>query len=247
MNPKAKDEQKEDNNEIQYDVVEEEDENDDSVPEPAPAPALKPEKSRSRSNPRSTRQKDDLSSVVSDEFGAKAAYFEALAMKAAVSGGSKKKKRSGTGSDVSGSTASKYSGAPSGASSKHSEKFQQFLDRRASKSGDSGSPPQPPRTMPNQKPPSGRPQDVSSRAERYASEKVDEMIASRSNIPGSTVPLDFRGRPMDEETGAFPTLPRTAAQSPNARAAAEELAAARVEAMMQNLSENNLEEDEGEI
>ncbi|KAL3917357.1 MAG: hypothetical protein SGILL_004752, partial [Bacillariaceae sp.] len=226
-------------------IVEEDTENDDSVQEPSPAPALKPVKSRSRSNPRTTRQKDDLSSVVSDEFGAKAAYFEALAMKAAVSGGSKKKKRSGTGSDVSGSTASKHSGAPSGASSKHSEKFQQFLDRRASKSGDSGSPPQPPRSMPDTKPPSGRPQDVSTRAERYASEKVDdlmEQMASNNN----NVPLDYRGRPMDEETGAFPKLPRTA-QSPNARAAAEDLAAARVEAMMKNLSENNLEADEGEI
>jgi hypothetical protein len=234
-------------------IVEAEDENDDSVANEAPVPARKPGKSRSHSNPRSTLQKDDLSSVVSDEFGAKTAYFEALAMKAAVSGGSKKKRRSGSGSDVSGSTASKHSAAHSGASSKHSEKFQQFLDRRASKSGDTGSPPQPQRSMPNKKPPSGRPQEVSSRAERYASEKVDEMIeqmASRSN-PGN-VPLDYRGRPMEEETGAFPTLPRPigngpVALNPNASAAAEDLAAARMEAMMQNLSPHNLEEDEGEI
>jgi hypothetical protein len=57
---------------------------------------------------------------------------------------------------------------------------------------------------------------------------------------------------MEEETGAFPTLPRPigngpVALNPNASAAAEDLAAARMEAMMQNLSPHNLEEDEGEI
>ncbi|KAL3924707.1 MAG: hypothetical protein SGILL_000879 [Bacillariaceae sp.] len=223
------------------DVIVEEDETDEEDSKVAPAPPSKPEKSRSRSNPRSSRQKDDLSSVVSDEFGAKAAYFEALAMKAAT-GGSKKKKSRSTGSDVSGSTASKHSGA----SSKHSEKFQQFLDRRSSKSGDASSPPQPARAMPDTKPPRS---DVSSRAERYAAEKVDEMIdAMGSNQQPNGVPLDFRGRPMEEETGAFPTVPRPSGKgSPNARAAAEDLAAARVEAMMQNLSPHNLEFDEGEI
>ncbi|KAG7339527.1 hypothetical protein IV203_034524 [Nitzschia inconspicua] len=254
-------------------IVEEDDEETEAeTVDDAPSPA--PVKSRSRSNPRSSRQKDDVSSVISDEFGAKTAYFEALAMKAAVSGGSKKKKRS-PGSDVSGSTHSKTSVA----SSKHSDKFQQFLDRRASKSDTSSQaapapPPPPPPSfpppMPKSKPPTGR-QDVSSRAERYASEKVEEMIETmtasssgggprnnknnmNNNVAKDGRILDYRGRPMDqEETGAFPTLPRPIPPSNNrlyassSRAAAEELAAARVEAMMASLSTDALEDDEGEI
>jgi hypothetical protein len=224
-------------------IVEEDDEENDEKEDSSEkkndaAPSL--EKSRSRSNPRS-RQKDDVSSVISDEFGAKTAYFEALAMKAAVSGGSKKKKRRSPGSDVSSSTSSQ---------SKHSEKFQQFLDRRASKSSDSQQPPQQ-QQMPNKKPPTGR-QEVSNRAERYASEKMEEMMEHMAEQPNnnSSVPLDYRGRPMEEETGAFPTLPRPPThknQVASSRLAAEELAAARVEAMMRNLSAQNLDGEEGEI
>jgi hypothetical protein len=115
--------------------------------------------------------------------------------------------------------------------------------------------------------------DISRRAERYASEKVEEMIGtlttsstSRSSRHGHSRHghiLDYRGRPMEqEETGAFPTLPRpvSSSSSPSSsshnqnklystasRAAAEELAAARVEAMMANLSTHKLEDNEGEI
>lgn len=197
---------------------------------------------RSRSNPRSRQHniKDDLSSVVSDGFGAQSAYMEAIAMKAAVSGG-KKKKRS-QGSEVSAATShSRQSpsevNSNTSASSKHSDKFQQFLDRRASKETS-------PQQLPDHKPPSGR-AEVSNKAEKYASEKVDEMMDSKAG-------RDNRGRAKEdyEETGAFPTLPVSANPSPvndASRMAAEELAAARVEVMMQTLSSQNLEDHEAEI
>ena len=105
--------------------------------------------------------------------------------------------------------------------------------------------------MPSKKPPTGR-QEVSNRAERYASEKMEEMMENMAGQPNtnSSVPLDYRGRPMEEETGAFPTLPRPPTnknQVASSRLAAEELAAARVEAMMRNLSAQNLDGEEGEI
>ena len=215
----------------------------------------------SRSDPRS-RQNDDLSSVISDGFGAKSAYLEALAMKAAVSGGSsKKKKRRSTGSDTSVATNS----------SKHSEKFKQFLDRRSPPNKDSDnsnnrqSPPkEQEQPLPSKKPPiptGGRSELLSNRAEKYASEKVNEMMdvmAGRSSNKDNNNTNKGRSKEEYEETGAFPTLSRTSAPPPPmgrtpthndaARIAAEELAAARVEIMMQRLScAQNLEDDEAEI
>lgn len=177
---------------------------------------------RSRSNPRSRQKSDDMSSVVSDGFGSQSAYLEAIAMKAAT-GGKKKKKRS-QGSEVSAASGgpSEVSGSSAG-NSKHSEKFQQFLDRRASREASS-----PPQQISTERPPSGRP-DVSSRAEHYASEKMNEMMDSMADRD-------------NRETGAFPTDPSSKSQM-----AAEELAAARVETMMQTLSSQNLEDNEGEI
>merc|ERR1712238_452082 len=155
-------------------------------------------KSRSRSNSRQRQNNDDLSSVISDGFGAKSAYLEAIAMRAAVSSVSKKKKkRRSPGSDVSAATNSRS--------------------------------------------------EVTSRAERYASEKVDEMM---DVMAGRT---DHKGRSKEdcEETGAFPTVARPTAlpahHNDAARIAAEELAAARVEVMMQRLSTRNLEDEEAEI
>ena len=202
------------------------------------------DRSRSKSNPRSRQNnKDDLSSVVSDGFGAQSAYLEAIAMKAAT-GGKKKKKRP-QGSEASATSASATSSKPSGVSgvsgsSKHSDKFQQFLDRRASRES---SPSQHQQQHQHQqqnseeKPPSGR-SEVSNRAEKYASEKVNEMMDSMADRD-------------NRETGAFPTAPNTnAASNPSidaSRMAAEELAAARVEVMMQTLSSQNLEHNEVEI
>jgi hypothetical protein len=210
-------------------------------PKSSLSPVPRPDNQRSRSNPKSRQSNSsDVSSVISDEFGAKTAYFEALAMKAAV--GSKKKRRS-PGSEVSSSSGSK-----------HSDKFQQFLDRRASKgdSTDLSEDQQLQQQLPSKKPPTGR-EEVTARAERYASEKVEEMMDSMAGRNNLGVPLDYRGRPLEEETGAFPTLPRPVRRDPgigtnSARLAAEELAAARVEAMMQSLSARNaVDEEEGEI
>merc|ERR1712238_142068 len=198
-------------------------------------------KSRSRSNSRQRQNNDDLSSVISDGFGAKSAYLEAIAMRAAVSSVSKKKKkRKSPGTDVSAATNS----------SKQSEKFQHFLERRASKDGDNNRQSPPPKEEqqqnPNKKPPNSR-SEVTSRAERYASEKVDEMM---DVMAGRT---DHKGRSKEdyEETGAFPTVARPTAipahHNDAARIAAEELAAARVEVMMQRLSTQNLEDEEAEI
>jgi hypothetical protein len=225
------------------DIIVEDDEDETTVDDTT---AQTPTKSsgRSRSNPRSRQHniKDDLSSVVSDGFGAQSAYMEAIAMKAAVSGGSKKKKKRSQGSEASAATShSRQSpsevNSSTSANSKHSEKFQQFLDRRASKETS-------PQQLPDHKPPTGR-TEVSNKAEKYASEKVDEMMDSMAG-------RDNRGRAKEdyEETGAFPTLPVSATPNPvndASRMAAEELAAARVEVMMQTLSSQNLEDHEAEI
>eukprot|EP00531_Pseudo-nitzschia_arenysensis_P016689 CAMPEP_0116130754 /NCGR_PEP_ID=MMETSP0329-20121206/8646_1 /TAXON_ID=697910 /ORGANISM="Pseudo-nitzschia arenysensis, Strain B593" /LENGTH=1517 /DNA_ID=CAMNT_0003625149 /DNA_START=176 /DNA_END=4729 /DNA_ORIENTATION=+ len=205
-------------------------------------------KERSRSNPRSRQNnKDDLSSVVSDGFGAQSAYLEAIAMKAAT-GGKKKKKRPQ--SEASGASGTQRSEAS--AKSGHSEKFQQFLDRRASReqSGEfvmqqeqqeqQQEQEQEQEQLPDHKPPRS---DVSSRAEKYASEKVNEMMDSMADRD-------------NRETGAFPTATTTTTNSSStnnkptndaSRVAAEELAAARVEVMMQTLSSQNLEDNEAEI
>lgn len=201
------------------DVIHEDgEEEDDSAVEKGPETRQKEEKLRSRSNPRSSRQSGDVSSVISDEaFGAKTAYLESIAMKVAVSG-SKKKRRSG--SDTSGS------------SSKHSEKWQRFLDKKngtGERSADQSS--------------TG---DVSKAAEKYAAEKVEEMMTLMANRSQST---EFKSRPMEEATGGFPVLEKNPrydeSRKTESAIAAEDLAAARVEAMMQALSNHNL--DEGEI
>jgi len=209
----------------QPDVIAEDDEEtsvEESTQTPIKSPASHDSTSKRRS--RSKTKPDDLSSVVSDGFGAQSAYLEAIAMKAAVSGGSKKKKKRSPGSEVSASTSHSKPSPGSEVSTgnaKHSEKFQQFLDRRASKEGKESSPS--PQQLPDHKPPSGR----------------SEVI-------------DHRGRVKEdyEETGAFPTLPGSNNTSPAndaSRMAAEELAAARVEVMMQTLSSQNLEDNEAEI
>jgi len=211
------------------DVIVEGDEDDDEqsgAHEKARESHNQRDKPRSRSNPRPSRQ-SDVGSVISEEaFGAKTAYLEAIAMKTAVSG-SKKSKRKSTGSDTGGSV-----------SSRHSEKWQRFLDKKgsatASSQGEQGSN-----------------NDVSRAAEKYAAEKVEEMMemmAQRNN----TTP--FQSRPMEEATGAFPSVqnsrpPYSADQADRERKndssrAAEDLAAARVEAMMQALSGQDMEEGE---
>eukprot|EP00529_Nitzschia_sp_RCC80_P002674 CAMPEP_0113506748 /NCGR_PEP_ID=MMETSP0014_2-20120614/36080_1 /TAXON_ID=2857 /ORGANISM="Nitzschia sp." /LENGTH=1702 /DNA_ID=CAMNT_0000402277 /DNA_START=14 /DNA_END=5118 /DNA_ORIENTATION=- /assembly_acc=CAM_ASM_000159 len=144
---------------------------------------------RSKAPRSKSKAGSDVSSVISDEqFGAKNAYLEAIAMKAAVSGGSKKKKRR-SGSEVS---------SESGSSAKHSAQFQKFLERRsASKdttsditSNSHGN------RLPPKKPPTGRVDSVSARAERYAAKKVEQMMGGDH---------EDSGRSPEEEIGAFPT------------------------------------------
>jgi hypothetical protein len=231
-------------------IVEEDDDTEDESHQEnskSPETRQKIEQSRSQSNPRSSRH-SDVSSVISDEaFGAKTSYLEAIAMKAAVSG-SKKKRRNTTGS--------KTGSEASSTSSKHSEKWQRFLDKKAA--GASGSPQQEQDVN----------EEVSRTAEKYAAEKVEEMMEIMSQRNRSAQKGGFPGRPMEEATGAFPSVENSRASYPayqfsqsrseegenmservsrksESARAAEDLAAARVEAMMQALSSQNL--DEGEI
>ena len=206
-------------------IVEEEEDEDDTVDLKDLHLSEEQEKerqlpSRSRSDPTGKGKRggqNDVSSVISDEFGAKTAYLEAIAMRTAVSG-SKKSKRRSTGSSVVSSSSSSRN------SERHSEKWQQFLDRKKSGNG---------RGDDNRSKQSS--EDVSKAAEKYAAEKVDEMMEMMASRPPSGG--------FGDETGAFPTSSRSYAASQ----AAEDLAAARVEAMMRALSNNNLDEDEGEI
>ena len=222
------------------DIIEEEEEEEDEETEMSSdvGREVQPkERARSRSNPRSSsRGRSDVSSVISEEFGAKTAYLDALAMKTAVSGSKKKVKR-----NQPSSAASDTSRA-----SEHSEKWQQFLDRKAAK-GES-----PAGSRANSS------TNVSTAAEKYASEKLDEMMARSRPSPAEAY------HPAEDGTGAFPTFndrPNMPQYQENSTSyeespakestrAAEDLAAARVEAMMQSLSGTNdtsLQEDEGEI
>lgn len=212
------------------DIIVEEDENDlalgeeDSKKKQKTLASLSPSEKRSLDLPRSRSasrggRQGDMSSVISDEMtgGNKTAYLEAIAMKAAVSGSKKRRSRSTTGSDVSASTGT--------SNNKHSESWQKFLDK---KKKNSSTPPSAEITE----------QDVSKAAEKYASEKVDQMM---SMMAARAQEDSFQARPAEEATGAFPSVSNVAHRyqqtyKSEASRAAEELAAARVEAMMASLS-----------
>ena len=207
--------------------------------------------SRGRSRPSPTKNVgSDMrssSSGTSDDFGARTSYLEAIAMRAAVSSKKKKSRRiqdkdrqSVVSDDASGSTFS------------HSERWQAFLERKASQTA---SPPGS-HTVSST--------DVSRAAEKYASEKVQEIMEVMASRSKST-PKSWRDEDHTLDTSygdsstASPLSPyRMAAdgdrsistskkskkKSESAKAA-EELAAARVEAMMAAMTISNL--DEGEI
>jgi len=181
------------------------------------------------------------SSVVSGDFGAKTSYFDNLAMKAAVSdpkrSGSRSKSRGkglGASSDVS--TSSKQS----------SERWNEFLERKSQ---------------------TGSSTEVSKAAERYAAEKVEEMMEALAAKPsgrqgGNTQRVDAMLDNMAAVDSSGQSLPsfdtnhtrpsdtlsnsgvKRSRKSESAKAA-EELAAARVEAMMAAMTSSNL--DDGEI
>ena len=142
------------------------------------SPSMSRERSRSASRSR-PQKSDDMSSVVSDGFGSQSAYLEAIAMKAAT--GAKKKKKRSPGSEVSAASSGPSPSAVSGSSagnSKHSEKFQQFLDRRASR--EAASPPQQTST-----------EQVFNRAEN------SDSMADRDNRETGAFPTDPNAKSQD--------------------------------------------------
>jgi hypothetical protein len=174
------------------------------------------EQIRSISVPRSSN-----SSVVSEDFGAKTAYLEAIAMKTAVSN----PKRSGSRSRSGRSTASSV---VSSTQSQHSEKWKAFLERKKA-SGALGVS----RLSSSS--------DVSKAADRYASEQVEQMKNRMSSRPQST-PRSFRSN-----LEADPKVPTKSYQRGNTGSsvgAANDLSSARLEAMMAALTSQKLEENE---
>lgn len=191
-----------------------------------PAGTEKPHVPTSRTRGRATEPRAP-SSVVSDDFGAKTAYLDAIAMKAAVSKPkSRRRSRSAGGSSVASN------------SSSHSEKWKAFLERKRAGG-----------TSPLRARPSSS-TDVSRAAEKYASEKVEEMMTMMSSRSKPVPYHESEERQVNSEADrSFSSSPDTSMDWKHKKAdsvrAAEDLAAARVEAMMAALSSSHL--DEGEI
>ncbi len=216
-------------------------------------------KTRSRSTPRLELRPSSSSSVFSEEFGAKTAYLDAIAAKYAVakpkrSDSRRREGRRSTASDVS----------VSSRRSQQSEKWQAFLERKSA-AGASPSKSQ-----------ASSMTELSKAAEKYAAEKVEEMMSAMSSRAKSTPrswpsqqkdiddPRYRVGEMIDSDnvstasssspkpvhesqvlhSGDKPRFKRRTRKNDSARAA-EELAAARVEAMMAAMSSRDL--DEGEI
>jgi len=183
-----------------------------------PAIADEKPKTKVRSKASRSRTSETNSSVTSEDFGAKTAYLEALAMKTAVSkprNSSRRRDRPSGSSVVSTS------------SSAHSEKWKAFLERK--------------RSSTPSKMRSSNASDVSKAAEKYAAEKVEEMMSIMSSE-------SRRKRSGSDHNSSHSLQPGT----PGARddrhvdsvKAAEDLAAARVEAMMAALSSSQVDEAE---
>jgi hypothetical protein len=191
------------------------------------APRRDRTKARAKSAPRPTKSSGG-SSVVSEDFGAKTAYLEAIAMKAAVS----KPRRS------TGSRGRATSSVASSTSSQHSEKWKSFLERKKA----SG-------TSPTKARSSGV-SDVSKAAERYAASKVEEMMAEMNansvSAPGSRRDHILRSDYSEEDDDDYKAMRSYKKRSGSSTGEAQDLAAARVEAMMTQLSGSQIDE-EGEI
>lgn len=173
------------------------------------------------------------SSVVSEDFGAKTAYLDALAMRAAVS----KPRRSSSRRHERSAGSSVASPSVTSGSTDHSEKWKSFLERKRVSASPGKS--------------RASTSDVSRAAEKYAAAKVDEIMtkmASRSRTVSRSRDVhkeingmfDASGELYDSESSTAKTR-----QNELSVTAAEDLAAARVEAMMAALSTPHL--DEGEI
>jgi hypothetical protein len=196
----------------------------------------------------STNDFKSSSSIVSGEFGAKTSYLESLAMKAAVAD----PKRSGSRSRSRGKSRSGSSEA-SASSKQSSEKWNEFVERKSH----AGVSPGQTRSS----------TDISKASEKYAAEKVEQMMEAMSSKSfnrhggnnekvnamldnmagidnsGQSLPSYEMGRDRSSDTRSS-SRSKSVKKSESARAA-EELAAARVEAMMAAMTSNNL--DEGEI
>jgi hypothetical protein len=160
-------------------------------------------------------------STVSEDFGAKTAYLEAIAMRTAVS---RPKSRSGSRGRAGRSSVS----SAGSSSSQHSEKWKAFLERKRAAS------PAASRVGGNS--------DVSkAAAEQYASQQVEAMMAKMSSRSKSN-PREYRA---SRDVDNYHMIPGADINGSTV-GAAEDLAAARVEAMMAALSSADLME-EGEI
>jgi len=199
------------------DVIDEE----DTVDESEIASQERKERPRSKSTPKSRRSG---SSVASDDFGAKTAYLEAIAMKAAVSKPRRASSRGRGGSSV-----------VSSSSSQHSEKWKSFLERKKAAGVSPG------------KGRSSHASDVSKAAERYAASKVEEMVAEMNaesvSSPGARRDVILR-KEYSEDTDDYSALRSYRSRDGSRDDAAQELSAARVQAMMTQLSADQSQFDE---
>ena len=199
------------------DVIDEE----ETIAESEMASQERREKPRSQSTPKSRRSG---SSVASDDFGAKTAYLEAIAMKAAVSKPRRASSRGRGGSSV-----------VSSSSSQHSEKWKSFLERKKAAGGSPG------------KGRSSHASDVSKAAERYAASKVEEMVAEMNaesvSSPGARRDVILRND-YSEDTDDYNTMRSYRSRDGSRDDAAQELSAARVQAMMTQLSADQSQFDE---
>ena len=191
------------------DVIHEEDDEDDASHSGTEQQNSKRE---SKSNPlrkMDTERPEKAGSVVSDSFGAKTAYLDAIAMKTAVSKpkkGRRKGKSSGS-SVVSGVSTT----------SNHSEKWKSFLERKkASLKADEAEN----RTSVS---------DVSKAAERLTATKLQEMRSK--SAPRTGRDSANSGNLFSNWTGRSQSTTRPRPQPVVYKSEAEELAAARMDAM----------------
>ena len=202
--------------------------------------------------------RNDTRSVISEDFGAKTAYLEALAMKTAVS-----KPRTRSGSRGRGSRSSAASDISSNSTRSHKEKWREFLDKKARAGASPGKG-------------RGNGSDASAAAESYAAKKVEEMMAMMASRSKST-PRSWRSVDQPDENKSrvvdsmirehtTPTTRRNvydlskqgvgqsqrgaqvgSGGKTDSLVAAEQLASARVNAMMQALANDSAGVEEGEI
>ncbi|CAB9518920.1 expressed unknown protein [Seminavis robusta] len=176
-------------------------------------------------------------SVISDDFGAKTAYLEALAMKTAVSKprkSDKRRKGSSAASDVS-TTSTQTS---------HREKWRDFLDKRGVSPG-------------KQRPSGGSETSTVTAAEKFAANQVNEMMAlmaSRSKTGNRSSWRNPEGAANDKRSQVIDKMIRDHDEAAGSRqqksdsvVAAEQLASARVNAMLTALAQDSPPADQGEI